>query len=72
MACVDFERIVLLSDLNSKIPVTIEPEGYQSILSGTGKNNGIIQYSKEEIFLKEDLPFKPVLSYNSLLSNSSP
>ena len=46
-------RVLLLSDLNSKIPVTIEPEGYQSILSGTGKNNGIIQYSKEEIFLKE-------------------
>ena len=33
-------RVLLLSDLNSKIPVTIEPEGYQSILSGTGKNNG--------------------------------
>ena len=46
-------RVLLLSDLNSKIPVTIEPEGYQPILSGTGKNNGIIQYSKEEIFLKE-------------------
>ena len=46
-------RVLLLSDLNSKIPVTIEPEGYQSILSGTGKNNGIIQYSKEEIFIKE-------------------
>ena len=46
-------RVLLLSDLNSKIPVTIEPEGYQSILSGTGKNDGIIQYSKEEIFLKD-------------------
>mgnify|MGYP006241695149 CR=1 FL=1 len=43
----------MLSDLNSKIPVTIEPEGYQSILSGTGKNDGIIQYSKEEISLKD-------------------
>ena len=46
-------RVLLLSDLNSKIPVMIEPEGYQSILSGTGKNDGVIQYSKEEIFLKE-------------------
>tara|TARA_Y100000816_G_scaffold211165_1_gene156864 strand:+ start:29 stop:862 length:834 start_codon:yes stop_codon:yes gene_type:complete len=45
-------RVLLLSDLNSKIPVTIEPEGYQSILSGTGKNDGIIQYSKEEISLE--------------------
>ena len=44
-------RVLLLSDLNSKIPVTIEPEGYQSILSGTGKNDGVIQYSKEEILL---------------------
>ena len=46
-------RVLLLSDLNSKIPVTIEPEGYQSILSGTGKNDGVIQYSKEEILLKD-------------------
>lgn len=47
-------RILLLSDLNSKIPVTIEPNGYQSILSGTGKNDGIIQYSKDEILIKDD------------------
>ena len=40
-------RILLLSDLNSKIPVSIEPGGYQSILSGTGKDNGTIQYLKE-------------------------
>ncbi len=41
-------RVLLLSDLNSKIPVSIEPEGYQSILSGSGKDDGEIQYSKEE------------------------
>ena len=46
-------RVLLLSDLNSKIPVTIEPGGYQSILSGTGKNDGVIQYSKEEISLED-------------------
>lgn len=46
-------RVLLLSDLNSKIPVTIEPEGYQSILSGTGNSDGVIQYSKEEILLEE-------------------
>tara|TARA_A100001011_G_scaffold380739_1_gene448426 strand:+ start:1573 stop:2427 length:855 start_codon:yes stop_codon:yes gene_type:complete len=39
-------RILLLSDLNSKIPVIIEPGGIQSILSGTGENDGIIQYFK--------------------------
>ena len=32
-------RVLLISDLNSKIPVIIEPDGYQAILSGTGKSN---------------------------------
>jgi len=41
-------RALLISDLNSKIPVSIEPGNIQSILSGTGKNEGIIQYLKEE------------------------
>ena len=39
-------RILLLSDLNSKIPVIVEPNTVFSILSGTGKDFGIIQYSK--------------------------
>jgi len=39
-------RILLLSDLNSKIPVTVEPNGILSILSGTGEDHGVIQYSK--------------------------
>ena len=42
-------RVLLLSDLNSKTPVTIEPGSIQAILSGTGKNNGTIQYSKENL-----------------------
>ena len=42
-------RALLLSDLNSKIPVNIEPGGIQSILSGSGKGNGIIQYIKKDI-----------------------
>ena len=29
-------RVLLISDLNSKIPVLIEPRGYQAIMSGTG------------------------------------
>ena len=40
-------RVLLLSDLNSKIPVIVEPNEVFSILSGTGKNYGIIQYSKK-------------------------
>jgi rod shape-determining protein MreC len=41
-------RVLLLSDINSKIPVLIEPQGLLSILSGTGDKEGIIQYSKVE------------------------
>ncbi len=45
-------RILLLSDLNSKIPVTVEPNGLLSILSGVGENYGIIQYSKKNENIK--------------------
>jgi rod shape-determining protein MreC len=47
-------RILLLSDLNSKIPVSIEPQGIQSILSGTGKNDAIIQYFKSDNIIEDD------------------
>tara|TARA_B110001452_G_C15185620_1_gene411801 strand:- start:229 stop:1110 length:882 start_codon:yes stop_codon:yes gene_type:complete len=46
-------RILLLSDLNSKIPVIINPNGIQSILSGTGGNNGEIQYLKKTYNIEE-------------------
>jgi rod shape-determining protein MreC len=42
-------RILLLSDLNSKIPVIVEPYGVLSILSGTGKSFGVIQYIKKKV-----------------------
>ena len=41
-------RALLISDLNSKIPVAIEPGNIQSILSGTGKSDGKIQYLQNE------------------------
>ena len=47
-------RAILISDLNSNIPVVIEPGSYQSILSGTGKDYGIIKYSKKELNLDEN------------------
>ena len=47
-------RVLLLSDLNSKIPVSIEPNGIQSILSGSGSNFGEIQYIKENYELEND------------------
>ncbi len=46
-------RVLLVSDLNSKIPVSIEPGNTQSILSGTGKNFGVIQYLKQDIKPKD-------------------
>ena len=41
-------RALLLSDLNSKIPVILEPIGMQAVVSGTGGDYGEIQYTKEE------------------------
>ena len=73
-------RVLLLSDLNSKTPVTIEPGSVQAILSGTGKNNGIIQYSKENLpintgnivftsgaggLFKEGIPIGKILEINN-------
>ena len=45
-------RVLLLSDLNSKIPVDILPSNIKSILSGTGDENGIIQYIKTESIIE--------------------
>ena len=46
-------RVLLLSDINSKIPVLIEPQGLLSILSGTGDKEGVIQYSKVENIIED-------------------
>ena len=37
-------RILLISDINSKIPVSLEPAGVQAIMSGNGDREGIIEY----------------------------
>ena len=52
-------RILLLNDLNSRIPVVISPTGSQAILSGVGKKNPSLQYLPEsfEISDKENLVF---------------
>ena len=44
-------RALLVSDLNSKIPVGIEPGNIQSILSGTGKLNGKIEYQESDLLI---------------------
>jgi rod shape-determining protein MreC len=48
-------RVLLLSDLNSKIPVILEPIGLLSILSGTGEDYGTIQYYKNESIAESDV-----------------
>ena len=37
-------RVLLVTDLNSKIPVLIEPSGHHAILSGRGKNKLTLEY----------------------------
>ena len=40
-------RVLLLSDLNSNIPVSIVPQNIQAIVTGTGDNYGEIKYIKD-------------------------
>ena len=40
-------RVLLVSDLNSKIPIIVEPKGYHGILSGRGKKKPILEYLPE-------------------------
>ena len=37
-------RVLLISDINSKIPVSLEPNSIQAIMSGNGSKKGIIEY----------------------------
>ena len=37
-------RVLLITDLNSKIPVLIEPSAHHAILNGRGKNKPILEY----------------------------
>ncbi len=46
-------RVLLISDLNSKIPGIIEPGNIKSILSGTGEEYGKIEYLEKEIDIKD-------------------
>ena len=42
-------RVLLLSDLNSNVPVTIAPQNIQAIITGTGNNDAEIKYIKDGI-----------------------
>src|SRR5210317_1393872 len=56
-------RALLVSDLNSKIPVLLEPIDLHAVLSGTGKNHGVIEYTKDEY--KEKLNSNEIIVYTS-------
>ena len=47
-------RILLLNDLNSRIPVVISPNGEQAILSGIGKSKPSLEYLPENFEFGED------------------
>ena len=46
-------RVLLISDLNSKIPVVLEPSGHQAILEGSGKIIHKLKYLPENFTPKE-------------------
>ena len=52
-------RILLLNDLNSRIPVTVSPSGTQAILSGIGKREPSLEYLPDNFILddKENVVF---------------
>ena len=56
-------RALLLSDLNSKIPVVLEPIGMQAVVSGTGGDIGKIQYTKDEY--GDDINNQEIIAYTS-------
>ncbi len=43
-------RVLLLSDLNSNVPVTIAPQNIEAIVTGSGKNYGKLKYIKDGFF----------------------
>ena len=45
-------RVLLISDINSKIPVSLQPGDIQAIMSGKDKEEGVLQYVKEKNLLE--------------------
>ena len=53
-------RVLLLSDLNSNVPVTIAPQNIQAIITGSGDNSGQIKYIRKglsEEFTQESIVY---------------
>ena len=51
-------RVLLLSDLNSSVPISITPGNIQAIIVGDGKNSGEIRYIKDNLI--EDIQDKSI------------
>ena len=45
-------RVLLISDINSKIPVSLQPGDIQAIMSGKDEQEGVLQYVKEKNLLE--------------------
>ena len=56
-------RALLLSDLNSKIPVLLEPIDIHAVVSGNGKNHGVIEYTKDDY--EQKIKDKKIIVYTS-------
>ena len=48
-------RVLLLTDLNSRIPVSLDADSSQAILTGSGTKNPKLEYLPEEYEFKEDI-----------------
>jgi rod shape-determining protein MreC len=46
-------RVLLLPDINSKIPISLQPGDTQAIMSGNGNEKGILQYIKNKDIRKD-------------------
>ena len=51
-------RVLLLSDLNSNVPISIIPGNIQAIITGDGADSGEIKYTKDK--LNEDIKDKSI------------
>ena len=48
-------RVLLISDINSKIPITIQPFNIQGILSGLEKSSGQLQYINKKELINQNV-----------------
>jgi len=46
-------RVLLISDINSKVPITVQPLNIQGIMSGLDEKNGQLQYINKEKFIND-------------------